>query len=295
MTYGFLTLENKNNIFNLLKPVIKERYDLELDYISGISVVYNKIAKSIHKDNQTLDIVEKNKILVKTIIDIYKYHYNIKNDMILKEQQEQRQQEQEQRQQKTNEEKINEEEKNEEEINEETNDDTSDETSDETNEILGDSALNYDDINSRIEELKADRDKEIENIMNQNSFTNNNTNFFNKDKKEIKQKIIRLDSNIAFQINQNEFNSTDTIYIKKLLFPSIVSNNDICQSSFVTVTNENKDSIFFNMGIYGGCYRFETDYELGVNIKNKLNTMFDIKLPSGDNYKQTNILMYVIY
>ena len=34
MTYGFLTLENKENNFSLLKPVIKERYDLELDYIS---------------------------------------------------------------------------------------------------------------------------------------------------------------------------------------------------------------------------------------------------------------------
>ena len=31
---------------------------------------------------------------------------------------------------------------------------------------------------------------------------------------------------------------------------------------FCNFINENKNSIFFNMGIYGGCYRFETEYEL---------------------------------
>ena len=75
MSYGFLTRENKQNIFNLLEPVIREKYKLEIDAIPNINKLYSSIARDINKNNSLLNIIEKNKILVREIIQFYKQVY----------------------------------------------------------------------------------------------------------------------------------------------------------------------------------------------------------------------------
>jgi len=160
------------------------------------------------------------------------------------------------------------------------------------NEVLNEQEINYDDTHTRMERLKEERDKEIENIMDQRNTDNNNNN---EKKGEIRQSIVRLDSNMTFQTNSGDFNSIDNVCVKKILFPSIVSSNEICQSAFLNITIEDKKSIFFNTGIYGGCYCFNSDYDLDVVVKNKLSITVDVRRPSGDVYKQQHVLLYVVY
>ena len=75
------------------------------------------------------------------------------------------------------------------------------------------------------------------------------------------------------------------------------SNNEICQSAFLTVSVENEKCIFFNNGINGGCYRFDSENQLRIDIQNKIdvNVKVNIKLTSGKDYKQKDVMLYIIY
>jgi hypothetical protein len=292
MTYGFLTRENKQTIFDLLEPVIKEKYRLGIDAIPNINKLYSSIARDINKKNSLLDIIGKNKILVREIIQFYKQVYET-NEQQKKEihnhiettSSEQAPSEQAISEQAISEQAISEQAISEQAISEQA-------ISEPENEVLNEQEINYDDTHIRMEKLKEEREKEIENIMKQRNTDSSNNN---ENKEEIRQTIVRLDSNMTFQTNSSDFNSVDNVRVKKILFPSIVSSNEICQSAFLNVTIEDKKSIFFNTGIYGGCYRFNSDYDLDVVVKNKLSITVDVRRPSGDVYKQQHVLLYIVY
>lgn len=272
MTYGFLTRENKQTIFDLLEPVIREKYRLGIDAMPNINKLYSSIARDINKKNSLLDIIGKNKILVREIIQFYKqvYETNEQQKKEIHNHIETYSSEQAPSEQAPSEQVVSEPE----------------------NEVLNEQEINYDDTHTRMERLKEERDKEIENIMDQRNTDNNNNN---EKKREIRQSIVRLDSNMTFQTNSGDFNSIDNVCVKKILFPSIISSNEICQTAFLNVTIDDKKSIFFNTGIYGGCYRFNSDYDLDVVVKNKLSITVDVRRPSGDVYKQQHVLLYIVY
>ena len=259
MVYGFLTQENKQTMFCLLEPVIREKYGLGIDAIPNINNLYSSIARDINKKNLLLDIIEKNKILIKEIIQFYKRVYETS---------------------KQQREKLH---------------NPIEKSSEElaiSEPSVCEPEINFDDTHTRMERLKEERENEIENIMKQRN-TDSKNNY--KKERDIKQTMVRLDSNMTFQTNISDFNSLDNVCVKKILFPSIVSSNEICQSAFLNVTIDDKKSIFFNTGIHGGCYCFNGDYDLDVAIKNKLSISVDVRRPSGDVYKQQHVLLYVVY
>jgi len=63
MPYGFLTLQNKNEIINnLIIPTIRTKYGLTINDVSNFSKMYDNKARRIHQANPTSDIVAKNMI-----------------------------------------------------------------------------------------------------------------------------------------------------------------------------------------------------------------------------------------
>ena len=89
MEIGFLTKTNKFELIEtLIKPTIRQRYQLTIENIPNFTRIYDNKARQIDKLNPTNTLIEKNMSLLKELIGMFKtmYENNLEEHRI-KEQQ----------------------------------------------------------------------------------------------------------------------------------------------------------------------------------------------------------------
>ena len=75
----FLSINNKNEILNgLIMNAIKEKYNFSINIIPNIDSLYNTTARSINKNHHQLNLLEKNKMLIRYLLNLYKDTYEMK-------------------------------------------------------------------------------------------------------------------------------------------------------------------------------------------------------------------------
>ena len=74
----FLTKKNKEYVLELIKQTIGSHYKLNLDELRDYNGIYNREARNIQEKHKEKSMMEKNKILIKGFINIYKDIYRTK-------------------------------------------------------------------------------------------------------------------------------------------------------------------------------------------------------------------------
>ena len=74
----FLTKKNKEYVLELIKQTIWSHYKLNLDELRDYNGIYNREARNIQEKHKEKSMMEKNKILIKGFINIYKDIYRNK-------------------------------------------------------------------------------------------------------------------------------------------------------------------------------------------------------------------------
>jgi len=306
MPNGFLTLQNKNEIINnLIIPTIQNKYGLTIDSVSNFSKLYDGKARRIHRENPTSDIVAKNMILIKELIEIFKKkspapthsqipvqspaptHSQIPVQSPTPTQSPAPQQHFE-------------------------------------NEFITDNNGGVRDVQMReknaldkLDILLAQRDKDIQSIQKTQPNYNIELDPTRKDKAdeikdkadeikdkadeikdkadEIKDNIIMLDENMEMSVRQYNDTLYNLLMVKKILLTTNDIKKEAQDTPYIKVTIDNKTCHLFNMGICGCYYLFEASIDFPIDIKDKSTITVKINLAGDEEYKQNNTLIYLNY
>ena len=294
MPYGFLTLQNKNEIINnLIIPTIRTKYGLTINDVSNFSKMYDNKARRIHQANPTSDIVAKNMILIKELIDIFKNKLPVRVE-VLPEQIPQPEQSQQNPQQHL-----------------QTNNGVDKEVILDKNGGQRDVQIREKNALDKLDILLAQREKDIQSI--QKTQPNYNIELDPKreepkieepmseesDKSdkihEIKDNIIILDENMEMSVGQYNDTLYNLLMVKKILLTTNDIKKEAQETPYIKVTIDNKTCHLFNMGICGCYYLFETSIDFPIYIKDKSTITVKINLAGDEEYKQTNTLIYLNY
>ena len=298
MPYGFLTLQNKNEIINnLIIPTIQNKYGLTIDSVSNFSKIYDGKARRIHRENPTSDIVAKNMILIKELIDIFKNKsqtdlallpsptsspptprqspIQTQSELVQSELVQSQPHQQQHLQ---------------------TNNVVDNEFITAKNGGTRDVQIREKQALDKLDLLLAQRDKDIQDIQKtqQNDYIHRESNIEdNADKlHEIKDNINILDENMEMSVRQYNDTLYNLLMVKKILLTTTDIKKEAQDTPYIKVTIDNKTCHLFNMGICGCYYLFEASIDFPIDIKDKSTITVKMHLVGDEEYKQNNTLIY---
>lgn len=314
MENGFLTKANKFELIEtLIKPKIQQEYKLTIESIPNFTRIYDSKARKISKSNPDYTLIEKNMLLLKELMTLFRTIYENKLE-------EERIKQQNIEKKKLDNSKLNKVIDNTEllsddliknEVISHTNNiqdilypnngeknKQNDDVGDNINEGLVDNQLGMKDTNVMLNDLLKQRDLDINNINL--SFNKNNDKVIeeyqsNKIEQPVYDNIIELDEDMTLKIIFNNTKKPDIMYIKKLLLLIDDMDEDILDTPYIKMSIDSSSRYFFNNGINGNYCTYDSNLDFPINIKNKDTLTLELFRPSGDTYTQKNILVYLNY
>lgn len=306
MAQGFLTKMNKQEIIELIKTTIEKKYELTIDSIPNFTRIYDGVARKIHQSNPDNTLVKKNMLLIKELINMLKkkYEYKLEKQKVDKQTQNKQTTISNEREEYNIKNEIISDNNN---VDHTIEIDTIEKTSqkkDNINEGIRDEEIVENDANDMLEALMKQRDMDINSVTNNNKTNENKTNenktignnvTTNESSPVLRDTIIKLDDDMTFKIKFNKIKKPDTLYFKKLLLGVDDLDEDVLDIPYFIVTIGSNSRYFFNNGLNGNYCIFDTDLDFPINIHNKNSLIIEITNPTGDIYKQKNVLVYLKY
>ena len=302
MTIGFLTKTNKYEIVEtLIKPTIQEKYQLSTESIPNFMRIYDNTARKIHQTHPNSLLVEKNKMLIKELISMFKNKYELG---LIKQRTEQQRQMVELNKENDIKNEI---------ILDHNNLRDNVEISDSLqrkniqtniNEGIIDKEIGEQDTNNMLDSLMKQRDIDIievtkkneKNLTKEGGIINDTTKYTITDTPELHtDKIIKLDDNMSFKIQFDKNKKPDRLIFKKLLLLVDEIDEDVLEMPYFKVTVDYESRYFFNSGLNGSCCIFDAYLDFPLNIQNKDILTIKLYTTTEELYKQKNILIYLNY
>lgn len=296
MENGFLTKANKFELIEtLIKPTIQQKYELTIESIPNFTKIYDSKARKISKSNPENTLMEKNMLLLKELMTLFRTIYENKLD------------EERIKQQNIEKKKLDKvidstelisDDLIKNEIISDTNNITNDDINNNINEGLIDNQFVIKDTNVMLNDLLKQRDQDMNNINL--SFNKNNDKVIeeyqtNKIEQPVYDNIIELDEDMKLNIIFDNTTKPDIMYIKKLLLLIDDMDEDILDTPYIKMSIDSSSRYFFNNGINGNYCTYDSNLDFPINIKNKDTLTIELLRPSGDTYTQKNILVYLNY
>ena len=271
MEKGFLTKTNKIELIEtLIQPTIQQKYQLTIESIPNFTRIYDSKAREIHKLNPNNTLIEKNMLLLKDLIHIFKTKYE---DNLAKINSKQKNIQQSYLDETILKNEIISDNNSIREVVEPKQpyyQPTKYEEKNNINEGLKDVELRVGDTNNMLDELIKQRDMDSVQ-MGQN----------------------KTDDKIRSDPNKTK--KPKTILFKKILLLVDELDEDVLDIPYFIVTVGSNSRYFFNNGLNGNCCTFDVYLDFPIDIQNKDSLTIEINTPTRDIYKQTNVLVYLNY
>ena len=165
------------------------------------------------------------------------------------------------------------------------------------NEGLKDVELRESDTNNMLDKLMKQRDMDNSIHMGTNIKTDNKLE--NKQPQKIGQilndNIIELDDDMTFKIKFNKPKKPKTILFKKILLLVDELDEAVLDIPYFIVTVGSNSRYFFNNGLNGNSCVFDAYLDFPIDIQREDSLTIEITNPTGDIYKQKNVLVYLNY
>jgi hypothetical protein len=296
MEKGFLTKTNKIELIEtLIQPTIQQKYQLTIESIPNFTRIYDSKAREIHKLNPNNTLIEKNMLLLKDLIHIFKTKYE---DNLAKINSKQKNIQQSYLDETILKNEIISDNNSIREVVEPKQpyyQPTKYEEKNNINEGLKDVELRVGDTNNMLDELIKQRDMDSVQMGQNKTDDKLETIQESKTIKLLNDNIIELDDDMTFKIKFNKTKKLKTILFKKILLLVDELDEDVLDIPYFIVTVGSNSRYFFNNGLNGNCCTFDVYLDFPIDIQNKDSLTIEINTPTRDIYKQTNVLVYLNY